>query len=124
MTDRIDNSDGTTEANASTRAESDNGNGEIPLGKATQVLATNRRVKFDPSLRTYFSPPDAHRIHDMIMNSADLQIATTREAMAIVAAGLWPELRALVGAISANASCGIAGEFEHYLDLGDEGREG
>lgn len=92
---------------------------------ATEVLSTNRRMKFDPMLRTYFSPPNSHRVHEMIMDAADRQIQTTPEARTIVAAGLRSELRALIHAISGNASCAVADEFDRYLELeDDEGREG
>jgi hypothetical protein len=87
--------------------------------RTTEVIAVDRRLKFDRSLKASFLPPDSHRIHQMIMSSSDLQLSTTREARAIVAAGLEFELRALICAISANASCGIAAEFEHYLEIED-----
>jgi type IV secretory pathway VirB2 component (pilin) len=57
----------------------------------------------------------AQQIMVTIMARAERQLATTREAKAIVAAGLERELRSLIEAIAGNSAQVIEGQIEDAL---------
>lgn len=60
--------------------------------------------------------PTVHDVHAITLAAARCQIATSKEAKAIVAAGLEEQMANLIHAISANAANPIVQAFEDYYD--------
>lgn len=79
---------------------------------ATQLLPHHAG---DPAGSPGMTKMSAHDVRDRIMHAADRQIATSSIARAIEAAGLGPQLRALVEQIAANAANPIACDVEDVV---------